>query len=73
MAKGKEKKGNKQKPIEETNTAEMIVRAMSVFSDRNVSIEKRHRMIAAIESILAEPDMPEPQPDEPKLDDTKDA
>jgi hypothetical protein len=66
MAKGKKKKGNKQKPIEEMNTAEMIVRAMSVFSDRNVSIEKRHRMIAAIESILSEPDMPEPEPDNTK-------
>ena len=45
------------------NTAEMIVRAMNVFSDRNVSEDKRHRMIEAIEKILAEPD-PEPKPDE---------
>ena len=50
-------------PVEEMNTAEMIVRVMSVFSDRDVSIEKRREMIAAIEKILAEPDTPEP--DEP--------
>jgi hypothetical protein len=60
MAKGKKKKDDKQKPIEEMNTAEMLIRAIKVFSDRNVSEEKRHRMIQAIESILAEPDKSEP-------------
>ena len=68
MAKRKKSKGNTKRPIEEMNTAEMLVRVMNVFSDRNVSEEKRHRMIAAIEKILAEPDMPEPEPDYPGPD-----
>jgi hypothetical protein len=59
----KSKKSDTQKPIEKMNTAEMLVRAMNVFSDRNVSVGKRRKMIKAIEEILAEPD--EPESDEP--------
>ena len=68
MPRRKKSKGNTKKPIEEMNTAEMIVRALNVFSDRNVSIEKRREMIEAVEKILAEPDKPEP--DEPKPEDS---
>jgi hypothetical protein len=60
MARGKKSKGDNQEPTEEMNTAQMLVRAMNVFSDRNVSVEKRRKMIQAIENILAEPDTPEP-------------
>jgi hypothetical protein len=66
MAKGKKSKGDNQKPIEEMNTAEMLVRAMNVFSDRNISVGRRRKMIQAIESILAEPE--ESQPDEPDVE-----
>jgi hypothetical protein len=59
MAKRKKSNGDAQKPADEMNTSEMLVRAMNVFSDRNVSEEKRRRMIEAIEKILAEPDEPD--------------
>jgi polynucleotide 5'-kinase involved in rRNA processing len=44
MEKGKNSNGNTKRPVEGMSTAEMIVRAMDVFSDQDVSEEKRHRM-----------------------------
>jgi hypothetical protein len=64
MAKGKKKNGDKEKPEEEIDFSAMLVRAMNVFSDLTIPDEKKLKMIHAIETILAEPD--EPNPDDPK-------
>jgi tetratricopeptide (TPR) repeat protein len=60
MGRGKMENSDKQKPVAEMNTSDMLLRAMQVFSDRTIPEEKRRKMIEAIERILDEPGTPKP-------------